>query len=155
MQLLIVQLTLFPIYFLLQFERKPDLRCGYSRSRETRDEAFCSHFKARSFLTTNFATNPEFFGNLDATSTGVLPSLDLDGDGTPEATDVTLCIPNHVGYSSDINMAFNIGGALPDSSWIDAGEPAIASMHCYLDEFGPYEVGDVIVPTTNEFVIET
>ena len=27
-------------------------------------------------------------------------------------------------------------------------------MHCYLDEFGPYEVGNIIVPTTNEFVIE-
>ena len=36
-------------------------------------------------------------------------------------------------------MAFNIGGALPDSSWINPGEAPIASMHCYLDEFGPYE----------------
>ena len=97
---------------------------------------------------------PEFLGNLDGTSEGILPALDLDGDGIPEATDVTLCIPNHVEYSSEIDMAFNIGGALPDSSWVNAGEPAIASMHCYLDEFGPYEVGDVIVPTTNEFVIE-
>ncbi|MBL31975.1 MAG: hypothetical protein CMP62_04555 [Flavobacteriales bacterium] len=97
---------------------------------------------------------PEFMGNLSATSSGVLPSLDIDGDGTPDATDVQLCMPNHLGYSSHIDMAFNIGGALPDSSWIDQGEPAIASMHCYLDEFGPYEVGDIIVPTTNEFVVE-
>ena len=97
---------------------------------------------------------PDILGNLDGTSTGILPSLDLDGDGNPEATDVTLCVPNHVGYSSEIDMAFNIGGALPDSSWVNAGEAAIASMHCYLDDFGPYEVGDVIVPTTNEFVIE-
>tara|TARA_B100000579_G_scaffold357933_1_gene314116 strand:- start:834 stop:2516 length:1683 start_codon:yes stop_codon:yes gene_type:complete len=97
---------------------------------------------------------PEFMGNLSATSSGVLPSLDIDGDGTPDATDVQLCMPNHLGFSSHIDMAFNIGGALPDSSWIDQGEPAIASMHCYLDEFGPYEVGDIIVPTTNEFVVE-
>jgi len=97
---------------------------------------------------------PEFMGNLSATSSGVLPSLDIDGDGTADATDVQLCMPNHLGYSSHIDMAFNIGGALPDSSWIDQGEPAIASMHCYLDDFGPYEVGDIIVPTTNEFVVE-
>ena len=97
---------------------------------------------------------PEFMGDLSATSSGFLPSLDIDGDGTADATDVQLCIPNHLGYSSHIDMAFNIGGALPDSSWIDQGEPAIASMHCYLDEFGPYEVGDIIVPTTNEFVVE-
>ena len=97
---------------------------------------------------------PEFMGDLSATSSGFLPSLDIDGDGTADATDVQLCMPNHLGYSSHIDMAFNIGGALPDSSWIDQGEPAIASMHCYLDEFGPYEVGDIIVPTTNEFVVE-
>lgn len=97
---------------------------------------------------------PEFMGDLSATSSGFLPSLDIDGDGTADATDVQLCIPNHLGYSSHIDMAFNIGGALPDSSWIDQGEPAIASMHCYLDDFGPYEVGDIIVPTTNEFVVE-
>ncbi|MBF26129.1 MAG: hypothetical protein CMP49_06445 [Flavobacteriales bacterium] len=97
---------------------------------------------------------PEFMGDVNGTTIGVLPELDIDGDGVADATDVTLCTPNHVGYSSHIDMAFNIGGALPDSSWIDAGEPAIASMHCYLDEFGPYEVGDIIVPTTNEFVVE-
>jgi len=98
--------------------------------------------------------NPEWLGDINGTSMGVLPEMDLDGDGTPEATDVTLCVPNHVGYSSSIDMAFNIGGALPDSTWIDPGEAPIASMHCYLDEFGPYEIGDIIVPTTNEFVLE-
>ena len=97
---------------------------------------------------------PEFLGDLNGTSMGVLPVLDVDSDGVPEGTDVTLCVPNHVGYSSSIDMAFNIGGALPDSSWINPGEAPIASMHCYLDEFGPYEIGDIIVPTTNEFVLE-
>ncbi len=98
--------------------------------------------------------NTDWLGDLNGTSMGVLPVLDLDGDGTPEATDVTMCLPNHVGYSSSIDLAFNIGGALPDSSWINPGEAPIASMHCYLDEFGPYEIGDIIVPTTNEFVLE-
>ena len=97
---------------------------------------------------------PEFMGDLNGTSEGVIPQVDFNGDGEIDATDFVSCIPNHVGYSSAIDMSFNIGGALPDSSWIDAGEAPIASMHCYLDQFGPYEVGNVIVPTTNEFVIE-
>jgi len=97
---------------------------------------------------------PEHMGNLDGTTEGILPILDLDGDGNPEAIDFVMCMPNHVGYDSHVDMAFNIGGALPDSSWVNPGEAPIASMHCYLDEFGPYEVGNIIVPTTNEFVIE-
>ncbi|MAZ57835.1 MAG: hypothetical protein CMP56_00230 [Flavobacteriales bacterium] len=96
----------------------------------------------------------EFMGDLNGETEGILPELDLDGDGTADATNVTLAIPNHVGYSSHVDMVFNIGGALPDSSWIDAGEVPIASMQCYLDEDAPYEVGNVIVPTTNEIVIE-
>tara|TARA_B110000467_G_scaffold163891_1_gene191141 strand:+ start:1586 stop:3289 length:1704 start_codon:yes stop_codon:yes gene_type:complete len=97
---------------------------------------------------------PEFLGNLDGTSVGILPELDLDGDGVTDATDVVLCTPNHIGYSSEIDMAFNIGGAIPDSAWIEQGEVPIASMQCYLDEDGPYEVGNIVVPTTNEVVIE-
>ena len=97
---------------------------------------------------------PDFFGNLDGTTSGVLPELDINGDGTPDATNVTMCTPNHENYSSEIHMAFNIGGALPDSSWINAGEVPIASMQCYLDEDAPYEVDDIIVPTTGEFVVE-
>ena len=97
---------------------------------------------------------PEIFGDLEGTSLGVLPELDLDGDGEADLTNVTLCEPNHVGYNSNINMSFNIGGAIPDSSWIDAGEAPIASMQCYLDEDAPYGVGDIVVPTTGEFVVE-
>tara|TARA_Y100000589_G_C27199211_1_gene648601 strand:- start:4545 stop:6176 length:1632 start_codon:yes stop_codon:yes gene_type:complete len=94
------------------------------------------------------------FGNLDGTTSGTLPELDINGDGTPDATNIIMCTPNHETYSSEIHMAFNIGGALPDSSWINAGEVPIASMQCYLDQDAPYEVGDIIVPTTGEFVVE-
>ena len=97
---------------------------------------------------------PDFFGNLDGTTSGVLPEIDIDGDGTPDATNITLCIANHENYSSEIHMAFNIGGALPDSSWINAGEVPIASMQCRFDQDAPYEVGDIIVPTTGDFVVE-
>jgi acetyl esterase/lipase len=94
---------------------------------------------------------PSIMGNFEATDYGVLP-MDLDGDGIPE-TDVPMCVPNHVGYNSEVDMVFNAGGALPDISWLEAGEVPIASMHNIADPDAPYAEGDVIVPTTGEFVI--
>jgi dienelactone hydrolase len=85
------------------------------------------------------------WGNFDATDYGWHPAY-------PDST-VALCVPNHVGYSSEINMAFNAGGALPDISWLDEGEIPIASMQCITDPDAPYAEGNVIVPTTGEFVI--
>ena len=84
-------------------------------------------------------------GNFEATNYGWHPAY-------PDST-VALCVPNHVGYSSEIDMAFNAGGALPDISWLDAGEVPIASMQCITDPDAPYAEGSVIVPTTGEFVI--
>lgn len=65
-------------------------------------------------------------------------------------------IPNHVGYSSDIGFSFNLGGAMGDQSWVDEGdsrEAPMAGVHCPTDIFAPYVEGPVIVPTTNEFVV--
>ncbi|MBK8153613.1 MAG: T9SS type A sorting domain-containing protein [Saprospiraceae bacterium] len=72
--------------------------------------------------------------------------------GTSQAV---LCLPNHPGYSSNFQFAFNLGGALGDSSWLDgeAVEPAYSGMHCVNDFFAPYYEGAVIVPTTREFVV--
>ena len=97
---------------------------------------------------------PEFFGNLEGTDTGILPGLDADGDGVFDVTDVPFCIPNHPGYSSEIDMAFNVGGAIPDSSWVDQGEVPIASMQCWNEVFAPYGVGNIMVPTTGAIVVE-
>ncbi len=73
--------------------------------------------------------------------------------GNFEATDnAIICVANHVGYSSEVDMVFNAGGALPDISWLDAGEVPIASMQNILDPDAPYAEGNVIVPTTGEFV---
>jgi len=85
------------------------------------------------------------WGNFEATNYGWHPAY-------PEGT-VPLCIPNHVGYSSEVDMVFNAGGALPDISWLEAGEVPIASMQNILDPDAPYAEGNVIVPTTEEFVI--
>jgi len=66
-----------------------------------------------------------------------------------------ICLANHPGYSSEIDFAFNLGGALGDNSWIggDDNEAAFAGIHATNDVFAPYIIGPVIVPTTNEFVV--
>ena len=97
---------------------------------------------------------PEYFGNLEGTDSGILPGLDSDGDGEFDVTNVPFCLPNHPGYSSDIDMAFNVGGAIPDSSWVDQGEVPIASMQCWNEVFAPYGVGNIMVPTTGAIVVE-
>jgi len=63
-------------------------------------------------------------------------------------------LPNNVGYSSDISLAFNIGGALADISWLEQGDAPIVAFHCENDEYAPIDTGDVIVPTTGDFVVE-
>ena len=97
---------------------------------------------------------PEYFGNLEGTDSGILPGLDSDGDGVFDVTNVPFCLPNHPGYSSEIDMAFNVGGAIPDSSWVDQGEVPIASMQCWNEVFAPYGVGNIMVPTTGAIVVE-
>ena len=101
---------------------------------------------------------PQVFGNIYGTDMGYLPLSDslgnpiVDSSGNPVT--VPFSLPNHVGYSSDISMAFNIGGALADISWLEAGDVPIVAIHCENDEYAPIDTGDVIVPTTGDFVVE-
>jgi hypothetical protein len=82
-------------------------------------------------------------GDINGTSVGVNP---LNGD--------TLCYANHVGYSSDINVALNMGGACGDISWIDAEDNPMISFQVPSDPFAPYYTGTVIVPGLNLPVVE-
>jgi hypothetical protein len=88
-------------------------------------------------------------GDIYGTSTGVVPV----GLGSPIDGD-TLCIPNHVGYSSDFQLCVNVGGALGDTSWLDAGAPAMISFQCTKDPFAPYVEDILIVPTTGDLIVE-
>ncbi|MEZ4921331.1 MAG: T9SS type A sorting domain-containing protein, partial [Saprospiraceae bacterium] len=54
--------------------------------------------------------------------------------------------PNHVGVSSDFALAVNLGGALGDKSWLDAGDIPIISFHAFNDPFAPCGTGIVNVP---------
>lgn len=63
----------------------------------------------------------------------------------------TLCVANHVGYSSDFAMAVNMGGALGDKNWLDASNPPIVSFHVPSDPFAPCGDGLVVVPLPPDF----
>lgn len=82
--------------------------------------------------------------------------IDFDKLGDIYATNTAqLCVPNHVGFDSDIQFGMNFGGACGTENWIDENTPPLAGMHVIKDPYAPYGCdGDVIVPTTGEFVIE-
>ncbi len=84
-------------------------------------------------------------GNPDATNDGFAPA---------SAGGYQLCMPNHVGYSSDFNFQMNMGGALGDLNWLDEGDMPMVSFQTPFDPFAPYETSVLIVPTTNEPVVE-
>ena len=94
---------------------------------------------------------PQFYGNIFGTDSTFYP------DSTPpfnSPVPLLMNIPNHENYSSDVNMAFNVGGALADISWLDDGGIPIVSFHCYKDPFAPIDTGDVVNPATGDFVVE-
>lgn len=75
--------------------------------------------------------------------------------GNFDGTNATaLNTPNYATQSSSVSVVFNIGGAIGDTSWLEAGEVPIIGMHCYKDPNAPYKTGNVIVTATGQFVIE-
>jgi len=92
---------------------------------------------------------PPFFGNPDGTDSTYLPAA-----ASPTGQTELWNIPNNPSYSNDVNMVFNLGGAIADISWLSAGDVPMVSFHCENDPYGPIDTGDVIVPTTGDFVVE-
>ncbi|MFN0033380.1 MAG: T9SS type A sorting domain-containing protein [Flavobacteriales bacterium] len=90
----------------------------------------------------------EVNGDIYGTSFGMAPN-----ENAPDGID-TLCYANHVDYSSDFNVMVNMGGAMGDSTWLDANDPPMVSFHSPTDPFAPYGVGTVIVPGLNLPVVE-
>ncbi|MFM9984644.1 MAG: T9SS type A sorting domain-containing protein [Flavobacteriales bacterium] len=82
-------------------------------------------------------------GNADGTTVGVNP---LDGD--------TLCYINHPEYSSSFDVMVNMGGAMGDLTWLEDSSVPMISFHVPTDPFAPYAEGTVIVPTTDEAVVD-
>ena len=65
-----------------------------------------------------------------------------------------LNMDNHVGYDADVAMVVNAGGSLADTSWLEGNEVPMVSFQSIRDGYAPFEQGIVIVPTTNENVVE-
>lgn len=65
---------------------------------------------------------------------------------------LNLYTPN--GFSADVAMTVNAGGALADTSWLEAGDAPMVSFHCPRDPFAPFDHGTVVVPTTQEDVVD-
>lgn len=92
---------------------------------------------------------------LDNSKTPPVPYINQALSGNFDGTDnTTLNKANYPTHKSAINMAFNVGGAIGDTSWIQAGEVPVVSLHCTKDPFAPYATGAVIVPATGAFVVE-
>ena len=58
---------------------------------------------------------------------------------------------NHPGFSDDIAMVVNLGGALGDSTWLEQGDVPMVSTHVFQDFFAPYFQGMVNVPIGAQF----
>ncbi len=75
---------------------------------------------------------------------------DFDGfGGNPALNNAN----NSVGYSDVVHFAFNLGGAIGDSIWLEPGDVPMVAFHVIGDPFAPYDNGVVIVPTTGQFVV--
>jgi len=97
------------------------------------------------------AKNAQFFdadGNL---------LVDVALDSNPFGTTTTpLNLENNSGYSSTVAMSINIAGALGDSTWMEGkdNEPMILAYHSLTDPFAPFHAGTVVVPVTNQPVVD-
>ena len=89
-------------------------------------------------------------GDIWGTSVGIVPP----GSPPPFTVGDTLCYPNHVGYNSDFQLCVNMGGALGDTSWLDASDPPMISYQVPNDSLAPYTEGILIVSTTGEQIVE-
>ncbi|MBL7951475.1 MAG: T9SS type A sorting domain-containing protein [Flavobacteriales bacterium] len=106
---------------------------AYATLQETTEIQLLKFFNTETNL---FMVDPTILGDFEGL--GGNPALNQD---------------NHPGYSTDIDMIFNIGGALGDSSWLEAGEVPICSVHGVSDPFAPYMNGTVFVPGTSFAVV--
>ncbi len=67
----------------------------------------------------------------------------------------SLNVYNHAGYSNQVQMVANYGGAMGDISWMNNYWPGVpvASLHCRKDLFSPIDSGNVVVPATGQVVV--
>ena len=103
---------------------------------------------------------PKFFASTDNATYGFAAGAsywlsfiwgDFDGNGGNPAYNNP---NNSPGYTGDVAMMFNLGGAMGDSSWVSAGDVPMLGFHVRFDPFAPFYEGTVIVPTTGDPVVD-
>jgi BD-FAE protein/type IX secretion system substrate protein len=92
--------------------------------------------------------HPDINGNIYGTSVGYAPANYPPFNQGDMVNDT-----NYIAYSSDFQMAVNLGGAVPDSSWITEGTVPTVSYHVKLDQLTPCETGIVYSQTTPAIAI--
>ena len=80
--------------------------------------------------------------------------IDTTQVGNLEGFNGGLALYRPNGFTSEVQMCVNMGGALADTTWLEDGDVPMVSMHTVRDDFAPFEYGTVIVPTTNEEVVD-
>jgi acetyl esterase/lipase len=76
----------------------------------------------------------------------------LVGNLSGFAGQLALYRPN--GQSHETHFCANLGGALADTLWLEAGDQPMVAFHTVFDPFAPFSNGIVIVPTTGEQVVD-
>ena len=92
---------------------------------------------------------PKFINPVTGTSY-VNPAIVGDENGLNGA--LTLYQEN--GQNGDINMVVNVGGAIGEITWLEDGDVPMVAFHAVRDDFAPFDDGTVIVPTTQENVVD-
>jgi len=92
---------------------------------------------------------PAYHGNILGDTVVVAP----DGSFGYPAGDTT-CYENLPGFSSDISLCVNVGGALGDISWVDENTVPIITVQSINDIFAPYGDAVLIVPTTGDPIVQ-
>ena len=87
---------------------------------------------------------------------GVLLVSEAVNGNVQGTTTGQLNLVNNPDYSDDIALTVNAGGAIGDTSWIESGPnntDAFVGFHRVEDRFAPFDIGAVVVPTTESTVI--
>jgi len=91
---------------------------------------------------------PQYHGDIEGKVLTIAPDAAF---GLPAGD--TTNYPNHVDYSSEVNMVVNLGGALGDISWIDENTAPIVTVQSANDIFAPYDDAALVVPTTGDEIV--
>ncbi|MGB1004625.1 MAG: T9SS type A sorting domain-containing protein [Salibacteraceae bacterium] len=105
------------------------------------------------------------YNTLDKSSEMELPKFSFPGGGGSfinEAVvggiageDGLLNMYYNNGQTTEIQACVNAGGALADISWLEGNiEAPMISIHAIRDAYAPFDTGTVIVPTTQEDVVD-